>query len=439
MFESISEAIQSVFRRLGAKGKLTQKNIQDGLREVRLALLQADVNYRVVKDFIDRITQKAIGQEVIRHVQPSQQIVKIVYDEMVNLMGPVEHTLRFRPDGPTIIMMVGLQGGGKTTTCVKFARYLIKRYQRKPILVAADMQRPAAVDQICMLGKQHNIPAYSERLGSPTKICQNAASFATRNGYDTVILDTAGRLHINQELMEELRQIKVGLNPSYILLVADAMTGQDAVNSAGEFNRLLDINGVILTKLDGDARGGAALSIKAVTGKPILFVGVGERVDNFEEFYPDRMASRILGMGDIVSLVEKAQQVVDLEYAAKIQQKLLKDEFTLQDLYEQLQQVKRMGPIGEIIKLIPGLGGMAQDVSDDEMKHMEAILLSMTPDERQHPEILNKSRLARIAKGSGVTLAMVNSLVKQFQVMRSMIRDVKKGKINIWKLMKGGM
>ena len=434
MFESITENLQNVFRKLSGKGRLSEKNIQDGLREVRMALLQADVNFKVVKDFIDRVTQKAVGQEVLKSINPTQQIIKIVSDELTLLMGPVDNTFNFAPNSPTVLMLVGLQGSGKTTTCAKLAKYLGKK-NRKPILVAADVQRPAAIEQLKHLGKQNNIPVYAEQGGKPVKICERSVAYAEQNACDTIILDTAGRLHINQELMDELKEIRTKVKPHYTFLVSDAMTGQDAVNSAKEFNQQLNIDGVILTKLDGDARGGAALSIKAVTGKPIRFVGIGEKVDNLEEFYPDRMASRILGMGDVVSLVEKAQTAIDLESAQKLQEKLKKGDLNLQDFYDQLQQVKKMGPLGDLLKMIPGLGGKVGDVDEKDMKRTEAIIQSMTRQERENPEILNGSRRARIAKGSGTSVAEINSLIKQFEQARKMMREMKKGKGGLWKMM----
>lgn len=430
MFESITESLQSVFRKLRARGKLTEKNIRDGMREVRMALLQADVNYKVVKDFIERVTQQAIGQEVIRSITPAQQIVKIVQDEMTGLMGPVDWSIKFNPKGPTVIMMIGLQGCGKTTTCVKLARYLIKK-AHQPLLVAADIQRPAAVEQLKVLGKQLDIPVYSEEIGPPPRICERAVKFAQENNRDVIILDTAGRLHINQELMDELKDVAKRTRPNEIFLVADAMTGQDAVRSAGEFNTQLPLNSVILTKLDGDARGGAALSIKAVTGKPIKFAGVGEKTDDFEEFHPDRMASRILGMGDVVTLVEKAQETVDIEQAKKLEEKIRKSELNLQDFLDQLRQIKKMGPLKELLALIPGVGGAMKDVDEKEMKKVEAVIQSMTKEERFHPEIIDGRRRQRIARGSGTSVQQINSLLKQFKEMRKMMKDMgKMGKMN---------
>ena len=383
MFESLTESVGNIFRKLGGKGRLSEKNIQEGLREVRMALLSADVNFKVVKDFISRVSDKAVGKDVIRSIHPAQQIVKIVYDELVDLMGPVDHTIPAAQGGPTVLMMVGLQGSGKTTTSAKLADY-VRRKGRKPMLVAADMIRPAAVQQLLTLGEQNDIPVYSEKSGRPVKICQRALPEAEKQDRDVVILDTQGRLHIDGEMMDELDEIKRKVKPHQIYLVTDAMTGQDAVNSAGEFHKRLGIDGVIMTKLDGDARGGAALSVKAVTGRPIKFIGVGEGIDTLEEFHPDRLASRILGMGDVVSLVEKAQATIDVEKAEKLREKIQKDELTLSDFYDQLQQLKKMGPIKSLMKMLPGqLGQMAGDVNEDELKYTEAIIQSMTVEERE--------------------------------------------------------
>ncbi|MFH1231078.1 MAG: signal recognition particle protein [Planctomycetota bacterium] len=427
MFETITDKLQSVFKKLSGQASLTEKNIQDGLREVRLALLEADVNYKIVKDFIDAVTKRAIGKDVINSITPAQQIIKIVNDELVALMGPVESGIRFAPEPPTIFMLVGLQGCGKTTTCAKLAHYLNKK-AHQPLLVAADVQRPAAVDQLKTLGKQLNLQVYSEKSSTPVRICENAVKFAQQNNLDTIILDTAGRLHINQELMDELKEISHRLKPQYVFLVADAMTGQDAVNSAKSFDSWLPLNGIILTKLDGDTRGGAALSIKAVTGKPIKFVGIGEKTDNFEEFYPERMASRILGMGDIVSLVEKAQETMDITKAKKLEEKLRKNKLDLQDFLEQLQQIKKMGSLKDIIAMVPGVSGAIKnmDIDDKHIKKVEAIIQSMTPDERENPEIIDGRRRTRISKGSGTTLTDINQLLKQFNEMQKMMKNMGK-------------
>jgi signal recognition particle subunit SRP54 len=427
MFESLTESLGAVFRKLSGRGRLTESNIEEGLQEVRRALLSADVNFKIVKDFIERVKAKAVGAEVLKSVNPTQQFVYIVQKELEALMGPVDHTLPAAQGGPAILMMVGLQGSGKTTTTAKLGKYLQKK-GRKPMLVAADLVRPAAVEQLKTLGAQNGIPVYWENGGRPVKVCERGIAKAAEQGCDTVVLDTQGRLHVDREMMDELRDIKERARPHQIYLVVDAMTGQDAVRSADEFNKQLSIDGVILTKLDGDARGGAALSVKAVTGKPIKFVGVGERIDNLEEFHPDRMAGRILGMGDVVSFVEKAQEVLDQEHARKLQEKIRKDELTLDDFLKQLQQMKKMGPLSQVLKMIPGLNQMAGEVDDNELKYAEAIMQSMTPQEREYPELLNASRRQRIARGSGRPVHEVNSLLKQFDEARKMIRMMKKGK-----------
>jgi signal recognition particle subunit SRP54 len=428
VFEAISEGLQGVFRKLGLRGRLTEKNISEGLREVRTALLSADVNYKVAKDFIAKIQEKAVGQDVIKSVRPEQQIVKIVYDELVELMGQTDTTLKDNPKGPTVVMMVGLQGGGKTTTCGKLADFLRSKRGKHPLLVAGDMQRPAAVEQLRVLGEQLGIPVYREEKGSPPDICVRAVRHAEESGNDIVILDTAGRLHIDEALMAELREIQKRVKPQEIFFIADAMTGQDAVNSAKEFNAQLEITGVVLTKMDGDARGGAALSVRAVTGKPIKFVGVGEKLDKLEEFHPDRIASRILGMGDVVSLVEKAQETISEEEALKMQQKLLKEKFTLGDFLTQLQQLKRMGSLKSLLSMIPGIGSKLKgvEVDDREVFKIEAMIQSMTPEERTFPEVIDGSRRLRIARGSGHHVHDVNNLLKQFQQMQKMIGDFKK-------------
>jgi signal recognition particle subunit SRP54 len=430
MFESISNSLESVFSKLRGKGRLTEGNIADGLREVRTALLEADVNYKVVKGFIERVRQRSIGEEVIKSVTPGQQIVKIVHDEIEQLMGPVDSTIPFVSGGSTVIMLVGLQGSGKTTTAGKLAK-LVQAKGRKPMLVAADVQRPAAIEQLKVLGKQLNIPVYSEEGGRPVKICQRALKNVSENGADVLILDTAGRLHIDQELMDELKEIREKLNPQQTYFVCDSMTGQDAVNSAKSFNDQLGFDGVILSKLDGDARGGAALSIKAITGKPIKFVGTGEKLDRIEEFHPDRMASRILGMGDVVSFVERTQQAISLEDAKDLERKLVEDSLTLEDFLSQLQQVKKMGPLKEVLGMIPGLGSKMQGMDFDEgqMKSVEAIIRSMTVGERVRPDIIDGSRRQRIARGSGTNIQEVNMLLKQFKQMKKMFKQIGGGKM----------
>ncbi|MFQ5862940.1 MAG: signal recognition particle protein [Candidatus Brocadiales bacterium] len=425
MFESISKTLEGIFDKLRGRGRLSKENIQDGLREVRTALLEADVNYRVVKQFIQKVTEKAVGEEVVQSVAPGQQVVKIIHDELVDIMGPVGPALTFREGGPTVIMLVGLHGCGKTTTAAKLAKLVMSK-GRKPLLVAADVQRPAAIKQLKVLGKQLGVPVYSEDSGQPTTICQRAVDYAREKSLDAIILDTAGRLHIDEELMNELSDIRDKLEPGHIFFVCDAMTGQDAVNSAKEFNSHLEFNGVILTKLDGDTRGGAALSVKAVTGKPIKFVGVGEKLDKLEEFHPDRMASRILGMGDVVTLVEKAQAVADEEKAKAFARKVKDDTLTLEDFMDQLQQVRQMGPLQEILGMIPGVGSKLDglDIDDSQMDKVEAIVRSMTREERLRPDVIGGSRRARIARGSGTTLQDVNQLLKQFKFMKKMLRQV---------------
>jgi signal recognition particle subunit SRP54 len=427
VFESITESLQNVFRRFGIGAHISESSIREGLREVRTALLSADVNYKVAKDFIDRVAEKAVGQDVIKSVRPGQQIVKVVYDELVQIMGPADSALAFSQKGPTIFMMVGLQGGGKTTSCAKLALYL-QRKGKSPLLVAADVRRPAAVEQLKILSQDIQIPFFSAPTANPVAICERSVTFATENGSDTVILDTQGRLHIDEEMMAELRKIKDRVQPQEILFVADAMTGQDAVNSAREFNEQLEITGVVLTKLDGDTKGGAALSIRAVTGKPIKFIGVGEKLDKIEEFHPDRIASRILGMGDIVTLVEKAQEAVSDEEARKLEEKILKEKFTLADFLSQLQQIKKMGSLKDILAMIPGLGSHLKgiEVDDSEIVRIESVVQSMTPWERNSPEIVDGSRRLRIARGSGRSVREVNDLLKQFDAMREMMHDFKK-------------
>ncbi|OOP57623.1 MAG: signal recognition particle protein [Candidatus Brocadia carolinensis] len=426
MFEAIANSLEGVFGKLRGKGRLTESNIKDGLHEVRLALLEADVNYKVVKDFIQHVTERAVGEEVIKSIAPGQQIIKIVHDELIKLMGESDTAIPFKDDEPTIIMLVGLQGSGKTTTAGKLAKTILSK-GRKPLLVAADIQRPAAIDQLKILGQQLDVPVYFESASQPVKICKNSVAHARTNTQDVVIFDTAGRLHIDDELMLELKEIKQKLEPHQIYFVCDSMTGQDAVNSAKEFNAQLGFDGVILTKLDGDTRGGAALSIRAVTGKPIKFVGIGEKLDRLEEFHPDRMASRILGMGDVVSLVERAQQAIDLEEAQKLSRKIQDDTLSLDDFLMQLQQIKKMGPIKEVLGMIPGLGNKLDglDVDEKHLQRVEAIIRSMTIEERSSPDMVNGSRRQRVANGSGTTVQDVNQLLKQFRSMKKMIKHFK--------------
>jgi signal recognition particle subunit SRP54 len=431
MFDSLTDKLNSVFKRLRGHGKLTEQNITEALKEVRLALLEADVNFKVVKDFVERIRSRAVGREVLESLTPAQQVIKIVHEELISLMGGANMVLNLSFKTPIPIMLVGLQGSGKTTTVGKLGKFL-KEKGRKPYLVPADVRRPAAIEQLTKLGEQLSLPVFTPNpQESPLKICQKALIWAEEENGDVLLIDTAGRLHIDEALMKELEEIKRELNPREILLVADAMTGQDAVNVAKRFNEALDIHGVILTKLDGDARGGAALSIQAVTGKPIKFIGVGEKLDALEIFHPDRMASRILGMGDVLSLIEKAQEAIDAKKAQELEKKLLKDTFTLEDFREQLQQIKKMGSIEQIFSMIPGMGRLKipKDLqgSEKELVKVEAIINSMTKEERRSPEILNGSRRLRIAKGSGTTVQDVNQLLKQYLQTKKMLRQFKRG------------
>ncbi len=430
MFDSLTEKFESVFKKLRGHGRLTEENIQEALREVRLVLLEADVNFRVVKDFVAAVRERAVGQEVMKSLTPAQQVIGIVREELARLMGEGEGQdldLAARP--PVPVMLCGLQGSGKTTTCGKLALRLRKQ-KRNPLLVPADIYRPAAIEQLKTLGRQLGIAVFDTRPGQdPVQICEEARRFAELNGYDTLLLDTAGRLHIDQELMQELVRIKSSLAPREILFVADAMTGQDAVNVAKSFDEQLDITGVVLTKLDGDARGGATLSIRAVTGKPIKLVGMGEKLDALEVFHPDRMARRILGMGDVLSLIEKAQAAVDQEEAAAMEARLRKEGFTLENFRDQLQTIKKMGSLESIIKLIPGAGKamkQAKDLQlpDKEMKKIEAIINSMTAQERRNHKIINGSRRLRISKGSGTTVQDVNQLLKRFTEAQKMMKKM---------------
>lgn len=436
MFEALSEKLGNIFKKLKGRGLLREEDIISALKEIKIALLEADVNFKVVKDFTERVKVRAVGKEVIDSITPGQQVVKIVHDELCALMGGEDKASRNRskihlaPNPPTILMLVGLHGSGKTTTAAKLAKGF-KKDGRRPMLVALDTARPAAIQQLITLGLQINVPVYGTKAGdNPVKVCLDAIKKANSEGMDVVILDTAGRLHINEELMKELENIKAEAKPKEILLVADAMTGQDAVNIAKSFNDRLDINGVILTKMDGDARGGAALSIVAVTGRPVKFIGVGEKIDVLEPFYPERMASRILGMGDIVSLVEKAQEAVDMEEALKLQKKFKEDRFTFEDLKNQIKQIRKMGPLENILSMIPGLGKHVKGLSVDEREivKVEAIINSMTKQERENYAIINGSRKRRIALGSGTTVTEVNRLLKQYLEMKKMLKMFKSGK-----------
>jgi len=429
LFETLSSTLQSFFSKIRGRALLTEDNILEGLREVRMALLEADVHFRVVKDFIDSVTEKALGEEVIRGVQPAQQIVKIVQDELEALMGPVDHEIPLGGDGPTVIMLAGLQGSGKTTTCGKLALHLKEKHSCAPMLCAADVRRPAAIDQIEILGSQVGVPVVSERGADALSVCLKARLQAHEHKCNPLILDTGGRLHIDEQMMAELREIKKRVRPDLIYFVADARTGQDAVVSAQEFNRQLEFGAVILTNLDGDARGGAALSIKAVTGKPIQFVGVGEKLDRFEPFYPERMADRILGMGDVAGLVEKAQEAMAEEDALQMEEKLRKASFDLEDFRKQIGMMRKMGPLRDILGHLPFVGSKLDDMDFDESEvdAVEAIINSMTPQERRRPELINASRRARIAAGSGSEPAGVNQLLKQFRQVKKLLRKVTRG------------
>ncbi len=426
MFENLSDKLQGVFNRLSSRGKLSEADVDAALREVRLALLEADVNFKVVKDFINRIRERAVGVEVMRSLTPAQQVVKIVHEELIATLGEPAR-LDLSGPSPHVIMLVGLQGSGKTTTAAKLALSLRKSGQR-PLLVAADTQRPAAITQLEVLGKQLDIPVHSEgtKVPPPT-ICANAVKHAREGAYSVVLFDTAGRLHINDELMRELEQVKARTKPQEVLLVVDAMTGQDAVRVADDFNKRVGVTGLILTKVEGDARGGAAISVRSVTGVPIKFLGIGEKTDALEVFYPDRLAGRILGMGDVLTAIEKAQQVMDQEQAAKMGRRLVKGEFDLEDFRDQLQQLKKMGPISQLLDMIPGMSQLtkelAPEVTDQQMKVIEAIINSMTHEERRNPRIINASRKRRIARGSGTTVMEINDLLSQFRQMQRMMKQ----------------
>ncbi|VBB05648.1 signal recognition particle srp54 subunit helical bundle [Lucifera butyrica] len=432
VFEGLADKLQQTFKKLRGRGKLSEADVNEAMREVRMALLEADVNFKVVKDFISRIKERAVGQEVMESLTPGQYVVKIVNDELTNLMGGTQSRITISSKPPTVVMLVGLQGAGKTTTAGKLAHYL-KKQNKRPLLVAADIYRPAAIKQLEVLGEQLEIPVFS--LGdreNPVTIAQKAIQRALAYANDIVIIDTAGRLHINEELMQELKSVKQAVKPHEILLVVDSMTGQDAVTVAENFNQQLGLDGVILTKLDGDARGGAALSIKAVTGCPIKFAGMGEKLDALEPFHPDRMASRILGMGDVLSLIEKAQTAIDLEKAQEMEKKFRKEEFTLDDFLDQMEQVRKLGPLDQILGMLPGMGNLKklQDVKIDEkeIKRIEAIIRSMTKKERKDPAIINGSRRKRIALGSGTRVQEVNKLLKQFTEARKMMKKLQEMK-----------
>ena len=429
-FEGLSDRLESAFRNLRSKGSLTEADVRSAMREVRMALLEADVNYKVAKDFTNTVTEKAIGEKVMESLTPSQMVIKIVKEELVSLMGGTQSRLAYASHPPTVILMCGLQGSGKTTHCAKLALKL-KKENHRPMLVACDIYRPAAIKQLQVVGEQVGAPVFEMGQSDPVRIAREAISFAKDHGHDYVILDTAGRLHIDEELMNELKAVKAEVKPHEILLVVDAMTGQDAVNVATSFDEALGIDGLILTKLDGDTRGGAALSARAVTGKPIKFVGMGEKLDNLDVFHPDRMASRILGMGDVLSLIEKAEMAIDEKKAEELEKKLMQNKFDFNDLLDQFDQIRKMGSLQDILAMIPGIGNKAKDIEVDERKfdRMKAIIYSMTEKERQNPDIINPSRKKRIAAGCGQSIEEVNRLIAQFRQMQKLFKQMggKKG------------
>ena len=432
MFENLSDRLQNAIHKIKGYGKITEDNISEVMREVRLALLEADVNYKVVKEFIANVKEKALGEEVTKSLKPGEMFVKIVKDELVELLGGEKKDLNL--DGnPAVLMLVGLQGTGKTTMIGKLALRLRKKHNKKPLLVACDVYRPAAIDQLKQLGRQLNIEVYDEGNNNPVEISKNAIKYAKENGYNYVLIDTAGRLHIDEPLMEELNNINKEVKPQEILLVVDSMTGQDAINVIEGFNSNLPLTGAILTKLDGDTRGGAALSIRHLTNIPIKFIGIGEKMDGIEEFYPDRMATRILGMGDIMTMLEKAEEVIDQDEAMKAAKKMQSGKFDLDDFLGQLKQIKKLGPLENIIKMLPGVPKELKGVKVDpkDMAHIEAIILSMTPYERRHPEVLKATRKQRIAKGSSRSVEEVNRLLKQFEQMKLMMKQLKSGNLKM--------
>ena len=431
-FEGLTEKLNATFKKLRGKGRLTENDVREAMREVRLALLEADVGYKVVKDFVATVTERAVGSDVLASLTPAQQVIKIVNEELTKLMGGGTARLSMANSGPTVVMMVGLQGAGKTTTTAKLAGLMRRQLGKRPLLAACDVYRPAAIEQLKVVGGQLDLPVFEQGQGDPVQIAENAIRHARDHGSDMVFLDTAGRLHVDESLMDELKRMKAAVHPNEILLVVDAMTGQDAVNAATAFDEALGIDGVVLTKLDGDARGGAALSIRASTGKPIKFVGTGEKLDMIEPFHPDRMASRILGMGDMLSFIEKAQATYDEKQAAKLEEKLKKNRFTLQDYYEQLQQIRGMGDLSQLAGMMPGgLGKQLQGatIDDKALAHTEAIILSMTPLERENPQILGASRKRRIAAGCGLDVSDVNRLLKQFDMMQQLTKQLTKGRL----------
>ena len=426
-FEGLTEKLNGVFKKMRSRGRLTEADVKEAMREIRMALLEADVNFKVVKQFVATVTEKAIGSDILESLTPAQQVIKLVNDELCNLMGGSQSKIRLANNPPTVIMFVGLQGAGKTTNIAKLAGYFKNRQGKRPLLCACDVYRPAAIEQLKVVGKQLEIPVFEEGQGDPVEIARHAYAHAKKYGNDLLFIDTAGRLHVDEELMDELKRLKGELKPHEIMLVVDGMTGQDAVNAATAFNDQLGIDSVLMTKLDGDARGGAALSIKAVTDKPIKFVGMGEKLDAIEPFYPDRMASRILGMGDVLTLVEKAQQTVDEKKAAELEKKMRKGRFTLTDFQDQLGQIKNMGSMQDLMGMIPGMNSKAMagaKIDEKAMAHTEAIIQSMTPKERDNPSIINYSRKKRIAAGCGLTLQDVNRLLKQFEQMQKLMKQM---------------
>jgi len=431
-FESLTEKLNAAFKKLRGKGRLKEADIREAMREVRLALLEADVGFKVVRDFVKTVSERSLGANVLESLTPAQMVIKIVNEELCALMGGANAKIAISPKPPTVVMLIGLQGSGKTTNGAKLAAYMRKHHSKRPLLVACDIYRPAAILQLQTVGKQLQIPVYEMGTAKPVEIAKAAVAHANKHGNDFVILDTAGRLHIDDALIEELKAIKAAVPPTEILLVVDAMTGQDAVNAASSFNEAIGIDGVILTKLDGDARGGAALSVRAVTGKPIKFAGIGEKLDQIEPFHPDRMASRILGMGDVLTFIEKAQQNFDEKKAQEMADKLMKNRLTLTDYYEQLTQLKSMGGLSDIAGMIPGVDAKAlanAKIDNSALSKTEAIILSMTPHERENPSVLNSSRKKRIAAGSGTAVVDINRLLKQFEAMQSMTKQISKGKL----------
>lgn len=441
-FEGLSEKLNETFKRLRGKGRLSESDVRAGMREVKLALLEADVSFKVVKEFIAKVTERCVGSDVLDSLTPAQQVIKIVNQELTELMGGSNARLASASKGPTVVMMVGLQGAGKTTNCAKLAGYMRRQYGKRPLLVACDVYRPAAIKQLQVVGQQLDIPVFEMGQGDPVEIAKQALKHAADHGNDLVFLDTAGRLHIDETLMDELKNVKAVIHPHEILLVVDAMTGQDAVNAASAFDEALGIDGMLLTKLDGDARGGAALSIKATTGKPIKFVGTGEKLDMIEPFHPERMASRILGMGDMLTFIEKAEQQYDEQQAKKLEEKLRKNRLTLTDYLEQMQQLQNMGDLSQIASMLPGnmaKGFDASQIDEKQLAHTKAIILSMTVQERENPQILNASRKRRIAAGCGLEVVDVNRLLKSFEALQQLTKSLTKGKMRGMGAMMGGM